>query len=400
MLKRVDISRSIVRSFETRHFFRALLTGRSGSRTLAASKKCISVGQAMKFAGQAQRGGFTLIELLVVMAIIATLVSLLLPAVQNARESARRTQCKNNLKQIGLALHEYHETFSAFPIGALWAPTPDMNPIDPEVRGASFFVSILPWLDQRNLYNQLQKDAAAGAAGVSHPSNPNGPVLEGMFMPIYVCPSASLQEVAVGQPFSMMTGNYIGISGAAFRNGNTTTDAELVGGCSGPNSGAILAHSGVLVENDSILMRDITDGSSNTMMVAEQSSVTVPVAQTVSGQAQIVLRDFPTLQSSYFGSIWGGTTLPRPLQSGGPNPSCHYVYNVTSVRFGINMNGASTVNTVVSGGGHTPIMSAHPGGANVLFADGGVRFLKENMSFEILMNIADRRDNNVIKGGL
>ena len=103
------------------------------------------------------------------------------------------------------------------------------------------------------------------------------------------------------------------------------------------------------MENDSISFKDITDGSSNTMMVAEQSSVTVPVATTVGGQTQIVLRDFPTFQSSYYGSIWGGTTLPRALQTGGPVPSCHFVYNVTTVRFGINMNGASTVNTVVSG---------------------------------------------------
>lgn len=353
----------------------------------------------MQTSGHKRRHGFTLIELLVVMAIIATLVSLLLPAVQNARESARRTQCKNNMKQIGLALHEYHETFEAFPIGSLYAPTPDMNPIDPEVRGASFFVAILPWLDQKNLYEQLDRDAAGGVAGVSHPDNPNGPLLDGMFLPIYVCPSASLDEVAVGQPYSMMTGNYIGIAGAAFRNGNASTDAEIVGGCTGPNAGSILAHSGVLMENDSISFKDISDGSSNTMMVAEQSSVTVPTTRTVGGQTQIVLQDFPTLLSSYYGSIWGGTTLPRSLQSGGPFPSCHYVYNVTTVRFGINMNGATTANTVASGGGHTPIMSAHPGGANVLFADGGVRFLKENMSFEVLMNVADRRDHNVIKGG-
>ena len=346
-----------------------------------------------------QRRGFTLVELLVVIAIISILVSLLLPAVQNARESARRTQCKNNLKQIGLALHEYHETFSSFPIGAMWGPTPDGNLIDPEVRGASFFVAILPWLDQKNLYNKLDRDGAAGVAGVSHSANTNGPLLDGMYLPIYVCPSSSLTEAAVGQPVSMMTGNYIGISGAAFRNGSATSDAELVGGCTGPNAGAILAHSGILVENDSVAMREIQDGSSNTMMVAEQSSVTVPVTQVVNGQPQIVLRDFPTLQSSYFGSIWGGTTLPRPLQTGGPVPSCHFVYNITTVRFGVNMNGATTAATVTSGGGHTPIMSAHPGGANVAFADGGVRFLQENMSFDVLMNLADRRDGNVIKGG-
>lgn len=134
------------------------------------------------------------------------------------------------------------------------------------------------------------------------------------------------------------------------------------------------------------------------MMVAEQSSVTVPVPQLVNGQSQIVLKDFPSIQSSYFGSVWGGTTLSRALQTGATG-GCHFVYNVTTVRFGINLNGASTGATVVSGGGHTPIMSAHPGGANVAFADGGIRFLNENMSFDVLMNAADRNDGNVIKGG-
>ena len=151
-----------------------------------------------------------------------------------------------------------------------------------------------------------------------------------MYVPIYVCPSASLEEVAVGQPYSMMTGNYIGILGAAFRNRSTNPDAEVVGGCSGPNDGSILAHSGILMENDSVSFKDITDSSSNTMMVAEQSSVTVPVAITVGGQTQIVLRDFPNLQSSYYGSIWGGTTLPRAPQTDAPVPSCHFVYNVTT----------------------------------------------------------------------
>lgn len=350
----------------------------------------------MKSEGLPLRRGFTLVELLVVIAIITILVSLLLPAVQNARESARRTQCKNNLKQISLALHEYHETFDSFPIGAQWAP--GGVPHDPEVRGASFFVAILPWLDQRNLYRKLNHTALGGVAGVSHPGNPNGPLLDGMYLPVYVCPSASLGEVAIGQPVSMMTGNYIGISGAAFRGGHANTEAEHVNGCTGPNNAAILAYSGVLIENGSVSMRHIQDGSSNTMMVAEQSSVTVPVTQQVNGQPQIVLRDFPGIQSSYFGSVWGGTTLSRPLRSGAVG-GCHYVYNITTVRFGINLNGASTAATVVSGGGHTPIMSAHHGGANVAFADGGIRFLQENMSFDVLMNLADRNDGNVIKGG-
>ena len=93
--------------------------------------------------------GFTLIELLVVIAIIAILIALLLPAVQQAREAARRTQCKNNLKQLGLAFHNYHDTFTLFPIGVQSAG-PNAGHYGP-----SFYAGILPYLEQANVYNRL-----------------------------------------------------------------------------------------------------------------------------------------------------------------------------------------------------------------------------------------------------
>src|SRR5665213_2567978 len=95
-----------------------------------------------------KRHGFTLIELLVVIAIIAVLIALLLPAVQQARESARRTQCKNNLKQLGLALHGYHDVFQIFPAAALGRCTP-------HIVNMTGFTSLLPYLDQSPLYNAL-----------------------------------------------------------------------------------------------------------------------------------------------------------------------------------------------------------------------------------------------------
>lgn len=99
-----------------------------------------------------RNAGFTLIELLVVIAIIAILIALLLPAVQQAREAARRTQCKNNLKQLGLALHNYHDTHSVFPPGLLGrCTTPDLN--------ASGLVMLLPYIEQNNLYSQFNFSA-------------------------------------------------------------------------------------------------------------------------------------------------------------------------------------------------------------------------------------------------
>jgi prepilin-type N-terminal cleavage/methylation domain-containing protein/prepilin-type processing-associated H-X9-DG protein len=349
------------------------------------------------------RRGFTLIELLVVIAIISVLASLLLPAVQNAREAARRTQCKNRLKQIGLALHAYHGSHRSFPIGAAFAPTPDGNNATPAIRGSSFFVAILPWIEQGNAYKRLVHEAPGGIAATNYTGNPNGVILDDLYVAIYWCPSASLSEyipAATGQPHNLMTTTYVGISGAAFRGTTVNPDAEVVGTC-GNNSQAILGHNGLLVENHSFSFRDISDGTTNTLLVAEQSSAQYPTINVSSGQPVVDLITDETIRSSYFGSVWAGTNHPSGLIAGGPTNSCHNVYNITTVKYGINLNGSAPATgdtTVVSGGAHTPIMSAHPGGANVLFADGGVRFLSENLDFGVLMAVSDRHDGAVLKG--
>lgn len=350
-----------------------------------------------------RRRGFTLIELLVVIAIISVLASLLLPAVQNAREAARRTQCRNRLKQIGLALHEYHDSNGSFPIGAAYAPTPDGNDASPSVRGSSFFVSILPWIDQGNAYRRLIHEAPGGIAATDVTGNPNGAVLDDLYVAIYWCPSASLSEfspVGSGQQHDLMTTTYVGISGAAFRGTAVNPDAEVVGTC-GNNSQAILGRNGLLVENESHGIRDISDGSSNTLLVAEQSSARYPTIDVSSGLPVVELVTDESIRSSFRGSVWAGTNHPDGLTVGGPTNSCHHVFNVTTVRYGINLNGSAPAagdTSVVSGGANTPIMSAHPGGANALFADGGVRFLSENLDFSVLMAISDRHDGAVLKG--
>lgn len=359
--------------------------------------------------GQPRRRGFTLIELLVVIAIISVLASLLLPAVQNAREAARRTQCINRLKQMGLAMHEYEISAGAFPIGAAFAPDPGPNPHDPEVRGHSFFVSMLPWIDQGNAYNRLIPETPAGISGIGYPNNPNVPILDDLYVEMFWCPSASMSEYVpdtASGPLSIMTTTYIGISGAAFRNGSVNPNAELVRGCSVPgplsNDGAILGRNGMLTENASVKMRDVTDGSTYTMMIAEQSTARIPTIQTVAGTPTVVITEDETIRSSYLGGVWAGTTLPTQLRAGGPTQNCHFVYNITTLRFGINMKGAASgggpAPVVISGGAHTPITSAHPGGAHALFVDGGVRFLQESINFEVLMSLADRHDSNVLKG--
>ncbi len=354
--------------------------------------------------GCRRRHGFTLIELLVVIAIISVLASLLLPAVQNAREAARRTQCINRLKQIGLALHEYEISVGSFPIGAAYAPAPG-SPHVPAVRGNSFFVPMLPWIDQGNAYNRLIAETPAGVAGVGLSGNPNAAILDNLYVEMFWCPSASMSEhvpVSASGSQTIMTTTYIGISGAAFRNGNINPNAELVGACPGPNAGAVLGRNGMLLENASVKMRDVTDGSTNTMMIAEQSTARLPRIQVVAGTPQVVITEDETIRSSYLGGVWAGTTLPAVPVAGGPTSNCdHFVYNITTLRYGINMKGTASgtaVSAAASGGAHTPITSAHPSGAHALFVDGGVRFLQESIDFGVLMSLADRHDGNVLKG--
>ena len=147
--------------------------------------------------------GFTLIELLVVIAIIAILIALLLPAVQQAREAARRTQCRNNLKQIGLALHNYHDVFLSFPIGNLYAGTQTSN-------GWSWIAFILPYMDLANDYEQLDfawaDPASSGRCseyfGFQETNNPGQSYTWSIPKPVLICPT----DPNAGRIFSGQTG--------------------------------------------------------------------------------------------------------------------------------------------------------------------------------------------------
>ena len=201
--------------------------------------------------------GFTLVELLVVIAIIAILIAMILPAVQNAREAARRSQCQNNLKQIGLALHNYHETTNCFPPGWLGvtANQPDVNGLN----GWGWASKLLHRMDQQALFHDINFKA-----GVTDPLNAT--VLT-RALPMFRCPSDPSSDTWIlkdgaGNPVATLpTANYVGNFGSGG-----------LDDCETAPLGTICRGDGVLMHNVSIRLQDITDGTTTTLMVGEHKT--------------------------------------------------------------------------------------------------------------------------------
>ncbi|NLX94921.1 MAG: DUF1559 domain-containing protein [Rhodopirellula sp.] len=326
-----------------------------------------------------ERSGFTLVELLVVIAIIGILIALLLPAVQAAREAARRAQCTNNLKQIGLAMHNYHDSFKSFPSGNI------VNGLGP-----TGWVLILPYLEQAPLYDGLEFNRNAFYfANVA--SDPNIE-LNGVLVNALLCPSSPL-DTAIPNGFNcagctvqpngrqLQYTSYVMISGG---DDHATTDhlAER-----GPASAG-----GVFIKNRALSFRDILDGTSNTMIVGEQSDW----GRTSTG-AKTEIRP-----QSASGAWMGQDALANPNGNGTyPTGNGARCFNLTTVAVPVGTKDYLTADGSGSPGTrredcNTPIQSAHPGGANILLGDGSVRFLSETIPLQTLRYLANRDDGNVL----
>jgi prepilin-type N-terminal cleavage/methylation domain-containing protein/prepilin-type processing-associated H-X9-DG protein len=305
--------------------------------------------------------GFTLIELLVVIAIIAILIALLLPAVQQAREAARRTQCKNNLKQIGLALHNYHDVANCFPPGTLFG--------DDDYGWGTF---ILPYLDQGNLYNQLNFNTDHGS--IVTPTDPEVkrslylvPGVNDRLVQVYLCPSNS------------MSLSHSPVRAGGANEAPTSVASRTVGGfargdykgCLGSGGGAV---TGMFGKIKSTLMptriRDVLDGTSNTFAVGEGYT---KFARAINGPTHPNVVDFP---------VWIGTNSQHQ-----------------------NVVAETGLNHIPNGGKQLPdttlnqfddcFASEHVGGVQFLFADGSVRFVTDNINMTLYSNLGDKADGNV-----
>lgn len=293
-----------------------------------------------------RRHAFTLIELLVVIAIIGILVALLLPAVQAAREAARRMSCGNNMKQIGLAMHMYHDTFKQLPAGWRGYDPATGKPHWFGLPGWAWGASILPYLEQSNVSDQLVHFALP----VADPENERARTLK---LPVFRCPSdpgkaTFLLEgggLFVGpgsfQPLEMARSNYIGVFGTQELH-DVCPDASCEG-------------DGTLFLNRGVEFGEIRDGLSQTFIVGERNSKFAP--------------------STWVGVVTGGAHSPARVVGIATYPPNseetpeHYFHNFSSF---------------------------HPSGTHFLLADGAVRLISESIDMQLFRSLCTRSRADII----
>jgi len=302
--------------------------------------------------------GFTLIELLVVIAIIAILIALLLPAVQQAREAARRVQCQNNLHQLGLAMHNYHDAHLVFPPGAFWR-------FDPKT-GHGFLVGLMPYFDLNNLFEQMNLN-------VSQIELPNR-VLARRSIPIFLCPSDLPKPDPYPGPFpgdpsfvaQWPTSNYLGVMGSC-QNGQFVDleDTDCGDYCT----------DGLFYPLSARRLRDVTDGSSNALAVGEH------IYQKRSWFKGAFYIPNPTTKVCVTAAkniVWGINSRPESIGYYTADPEAPAGATKDKV-----------FNNLWFG-------SRHAGGSHFLMVDGSVHFLSENMNMQTYKDLATINGDEVI----
>ena len=314
----------------------------------------------------ASRPAFTLIELLVVIAIIGILVGLLVPAVQQIREAAARTQCINNLKQIGLALHSYHDSMKRFPPGYVDGNTnPNSTPDNDVGPGWGWAAYLLPYLEQANLHRQIDFSQSVGRG--------SNVAVSQMPLVIFQCPSDPNQQAfpvydsSFSSPIAIVAhSNYVGCSGWQECFNGAGGNPQSGSGTDGLGGGFGQAGVGLFYRNSQTRMASVTDGLSNTIVVGERSSDHSP--------------------STWTGAVAGGR-CPAWMATQPPNP-----YAPPPGPAYDNADFGEALVLAHCNATHLPsadfpifdpdtFYSMHTGkGANFLFGDGSVHFLTSGIN--------------------
>ena len=339
------------------------------------------------------RSGFTLIELLVVIAIIATLVAILLPAVQQAREAARRSTCKNNLKQLGLALHNYHDVYNTFPMGvanyragcALAAGDGNgyyINDFNVRYGTWSWQAAAMPFLELSNIYDQVgvgkqePYDALANATLRTTLQTPVG---------VLNCPSdtglnlnsGTFRNVRAsnGSDYQVAKTNYVGVHHTQLNVCNNTL--SVVGTTNFMNNGSNQPYAGAFTHSASTPMSQFSDGLSNTLLVGERAWLLPGVTGAPNAANQFVASG---------------------IMSGSSNGGMSSVFGTSAI--GINQSAPDDASLRASRQGFS---STHKGGTQFCMGDGSVRFISQNIQHNtsaaidsLLENLISRNDGNVL----
>jgi prepilin-type N-terminal cleavage/methylation domain-containing protein/prepilin-type processing-associated H-X9-DG protein len=318
--------------------------------------------------------GFTLIELLVVIAIIGILIALLLPAVNAAREAARRTQCKNKLKQLALGLNNYMEARKAFPAGqahtrtSFSTPGCTSSPSGQPANGrAPWTVHLLPYIEQDSLYRQFDltktfTSSYSDQAGVGHEGDPPNDALFLLVNSDYQCPSDPNSNSDTNNS------NYFGVQGG----GSDTTTPQMYS-CR-TNSGRVYYNNGVLYHNSNVRVKDVPDGFSKTFLVGET-------------KYQIT----KTARPDNVRLGWASTGYLSPQNA----------------RTGVLAAAVDGINSVDGHGGTVNPLdpldyfsrlfgSFHSGGCHFAFCDGSVQFISDSISMTTYYRLAIRNDGEVV----
>ena len=334
-----------------------------------------------------KRLAFTLIELLVVIAIIAVLIALLLPAVQQAREAARRSTCKNNLKQIGLAMHNYHDVFKSFPMNYEATRNGDANG-----RGrtsASWITASLPYMDQSALFNTIDFNTTAGGSDYNGLNNAAGQIVRTKTIPGLLCPSNPQKIVNAaagnyanngpwhgnGRDFQAARTDYVGNMGWVWTGWKDSNDIGQGGAVGAPwvtpdalyneNVDQLPRFGGVFWWRGTASLADITDGPSNTIAVFENHHWNTS-------------KRFP-------GEINKATSWFTPI---GAIDTMHKPINYAADDIPGNNGGDDTRCSSFS--------STHVGGAHALLCDGAVRMFSENIDRGLYKGLSTRSGGEIV----